>query len=92
MRVTYECAVLASYSNEEFLRAVAHEADLNPLMIPQPHYLRPWHALAGSRKCFRISPFLNAACVHGQNAMSTWLKSRDIMLQVAASRSGGRAG
>ena len=42
--ITYECAGPRVYSYEEFLRAVAHEADLKPILIPIP--FAAWHALA----------------------------------------------
>jgi uncharacterized protein YbjT (DUF2867 family) len=42
--ITYECAGPRVYSYEEFLRAVAHEADLKPTLIPIP--FAAWHALA----------------------------------------------
>ena len=43
------------YSYEEFLRAVAHQAGLAPLLIPIP--LAVWHALAGASEMFP-SPLL----------------------------------
>ena len=43
------------YSYEEFLRAVAHQAGLAPLLIPIP--LTVWHALAGASEMFP-SPLL----------------------------------
>jgi len=42
--ITYECAGPRVYSYEEFLRAVAHEADFKPILIPIP--FAAWHALA----------------------------------------------
>jgi uncharacterized protein YbjT (DUF2867 family) len=42
--VTYECGGPRVYSYEEFLRAVAHEAGLKPMLIPIP--FAAWHALA----------------------------------------------
>ncbi len=42
--VTYECGGPRIYSYEEFLRAVAHEAGLKPMLIPIP--FAAWHALA----------------------------------------------
>ena len=42
--ITYECAGPRVYSYEEFLRAVAHEAGLKPILIPIP--FAAWHALA----------------------------------------------
>src|ERR1700730_3343832 len=41
--ITYECGGPRVYSYEEFLRAVAHEAGLNPILIPIP--FAAWHAL-----------------------------------------------
>src|SRR5882672_3500102 len=43
------------YSYEEFLRSVAHQAGLAPLLIPIP--LAVWHALAGASEMFP-SPLL----------------------------------
>jgi NADH dehydrogenase len=42
--ITYECGGPRVYSYEEFLRAVAHEAGLRPMLIPIP--FAAWHALA----------------------------------------------
>lgn len=42
--ITYECAGSRVYSYEEFLRTVAHEADLKPMLISIP--FAAWHALA----------------------------------------------
>src|SRR5712675_1010919 len=42
--ITYECRGPRVYSYEEFLRAVAHEASLKPMLIPIP--FAAWHALA----------------------------------------------
>ena len=42
--ITYECGGPRVYSYKEFLRAVAHEAGLRPLLIPLP--FGAWHALA----------------------------------------------
>src|SRR5215470_14875252 len=41
---TYECGGPHVYSYEEFLRAVAHEAGLKPVLIPVP--FAAWHVLA----------------------------------------------
>jgi uncharacterized protein YbjT (DUF2867 family) len=41
--ITYECGGPRVYSYEEFLRAVAHEASLKPVLIPIP--FAAWHAL-----------------------------------------------
>ena len=42
--MTYECGGPRVYSYKEFLRTVAHEAGLRPLLIPLP--FGAWHALA----------------------------------------------
>jgi NADH dehydrogenase len=42
--ITYECGGPHVYSYEEFLRAVAHEAGLKPILIPIP--FAAWHVLA----------------------------------------------
>src|SRR6202165_2003886 len=42
--ITYECGGPRVYSYEEFLRAVAHEAGLKPMLIPIP--FAAWHAPA----------------------------------------------
>ena len=42
--IMYECSGPRVYSYKEFLRAVAHEAGLRPLLIPLP--FGAWHALA----------------------------------------------
>src|SRR5712672_1819440 len=42
--ITYECGGPRVYSYEEFIRAVAHEAGLKPILIPIP--FAAWHALA----------------------------------------------
>ena len=42
--ITYECGGPRVYSYENFLRAVAHEAGLKPILIPIP--FGAWHALA----------------------------------------------
>jgi NADH dehydrogenase len=42
--ITYECCGPHVYSYEEFLRAVAHEADLKPILIPTP--FAAWYVLA----------------------------------------------
>jgi len=41
--ITYECGGPRVYSYEEFLRAVAHEAGLKPILIPTP--FSAWRAL-----------------------------------------------
>jgi NADH dehydrogenase len=52
--VTYECGRPRVYSNEEFLRAVAHEAGLKPMLIPIP--FAAWHALAWISETLPSSP------------------------------------
>ena len=42
--ITFECGGLRVYSYEKFLRAVAHEANLKPTLIPVP--FAAWHGLA----------------------------------------------
>ena len=42
--ITFECGGPRVYSYEEFLRAVAHKAGLQPILIPIP--FAAWHALA----------------------------------------------
>jgi uncharacterized protein YbjT (DUF2867 family) len=42
--ITYECGGPRVYSYKEFLRAVAHEAGLKPILVPFP--FAAWHALA----------------------------------------------
>jgi uncharacterized protein YbjT (DUF2867 family) len=42
--ITYECGGPRVYSYEEFLRTVAREADLKPILIPIP--FAAWHILA----------------------------------------------
>jgi NADH dehydrogenase len=42
--ITYECCGPHVYSYEEFLRTVAHEAGLKPILIPTP--FAAWHVLA----------------------------------------------
>jgi NADH dehydrogenase len=42
--ITYECGGPHVYSYEEFLRTVAHEAGLKPILIPIP--FAAWHVLA----------------------------------------------
>src|SRR5262252_3543778 len=42
--ITYECGGPRVYSYENFLRAVAHEAGLKPVLVPIP--FAAWHALA----------------------------------------------
>jgi uncharacterized protein YbjT (DUF2867 family) len=54
--ITYECGGPRVYSYEEFLRAVAHEAVLKPMLIPIP--FAAWHALAWISECSRVRPSL----------------------------------
>jgi NADH dehydrogenase len=42
--ITFECGGPRVYSYEELLRAVAHEAQLKPILIPMP--FAAWHVLA----------------------------------------------
>ena len=42
--ITFECGGPHVYSYEELLRAVAHEADIQPILIPIP--FAAWDALA----------------------------------------------
>jgi uncharacterized protein YbjT (DUF2867 family) len=53
--ITYECGGPRVYSYEEFLRAVAHEAGLRPLLVPLP--FGAWHALAWASKMLPSPPF-----------------------------------
>jgi uncharacterized protein YbjT (DUF2867 family) len=48
--ITFECGGPHVYSYEELLRALAHKADIQPILIPIP--FAAWHALA------RIAEFL----------------------------------
>ena len=52
--VTYECGGPRVYSYKEFLRAVAHEAGLRPILIPLP--FGAWHALAWAAEMFPNPP------------------------------------
>ena len=52
--ITYECGGPRVYSYEEFLRAVAHEAGLRPLLVPLP--FGAWHALAWASKMLPSPP------------------------------------
>jgi uncharacterized protein YbjT (DUF2867 family) len=52
---TFEFGGPRIYSYEEFLRSVAHQAGLTPLLVPIP--LAVWHALAGASEMFP-SPLL----------------------------------
>jgi uncharacterized protein YbjT (DUF2867 family) len=52
--ITYECGGPHVYSYEEFLRAVAHEAGLKPILIPIP--FAAWHVLAWFSEMFPSVP------------------------------------
>ena len=52
--ITYECGGPRVYSYKEFLRAVAHEAGLRPLLIPLP--FGAWHALAWAAEMLPSPP------------------------------------
>ena len=52
--ITYECGGPRVYSYKEFLRAVAHEAGLRPLLIPLP--FGAWHALAWASEMLPSPP------------------------------------
>jgi len=51
---TYECGGPRVYSYEEFLRAVAHEAGVKPLLIPVP--FSAWHLLAWASEMLPSPP------------------------------------
>jgi NADH dehydrogenase len=52
--ITYECAGPRVYSYEEFLRAVAHEANLEPILVELP--FAAWHVLASISKMLPNPP------------------------------------
>ena len=52
--ITYECGGPRVYSYEEFLRAVAHEAGLRPILVPIP--FAAWHALTRISAMLPSSP------------------------------------
>jgi uncharacterized protein YbjT (DUF2867 family) len=52
--MTYECGGPRVYSYEEFLRAVAHEAGVKPLLIPVP--FSAWHLLAWASEMLPSPP------------------------------------
>jgi uncharacterized protein YbjT (DUF2867 family) len=52
--MTYECAGPRVYSYEEFLRAVAQEADVKPILIPVP--FSAWHLLAWASEMLPSPP------------------------------------
>jgi NADH dehydrogenase len=52
--ITYEFCGPHVYSYEEFLRAVAHEADLKPILIPVP--FAAWHVLAWMSEMLPSTP------------------------------------
>ena len=53
-QITFEFGGPRVYSYEQFLRAVAHEAGLKPILIPIP--FAAWHALAWTSKMLLSSP------------------------------------
>jgi uncharacterized protein YbjT (DUF2867 family) len=52
--ITYECGGPRVYSYEGFLRAVAHEAGLKPMLIPIP--FAAWYTLAGISEMLPTPP------------------------------------
>ncbi|WP_192247154.1 complex I NDUFA9 subunit family protein [Mesorhizobium silamurunense] len=52
--ITYECGGPRVYSYEEFLRAVAHQAGLRPILVPVP--FAAWHALAWAAEMLASPP------------------------------------
>lgn len=52
--ITYECGGPRIYSYKEFLRAVAHQAGLRPILIPVP--FAAWHALAWAMEMLPSPP------------------------------------
>ena len=52
--ITYECGGPRVYSYKEFLRAVAHEAGLRPILFPLP--FGAWHALAWTSEMLPSPP------------------------------------
>jgi uncharacterized protein YbjT (DUF2867 family) len=52
--ITYECGGPRVYSYKEFLRAVAHQAGLRPILIPVP--FAAWHALAWAMEMLASPP------------------------------------
>jgi uncharacterized protein YbjT (DUF2867 family) len=52
--MTFECGGPRVYSYEELLRAVAHEASLEPMLIPIP--FAAWHVLAWFAEMLRSPP------------------------------------
>ncbi|WP_192183192.1 complex I NDUFA9 subunit family protein [Mesorhizobium amorphae] len=52
--ITYECGGPRVYSYKEFLRAVAHQAGLRPILIPVP--FAAWHALAWAAEMLASPP------------------------------------
>ena len=52
--MTYECGGPRVYSYEEFLRAVAHEAGVKPILIPVPFFA--WHLLAWASEMLPSPP------------------------------------
>ncbi|UVK54533.1 complex I NDUFA9 subunit family protein [Mesorhizobium sp. AR02] len=52
--ITYEFGGPRIYSYKEFLRAVAHQADLRPILVPVP--FAAWHALAWAAEMLASPP------------------------------------
>ena len=52
--ITYEFGGPRIYSYEEFLRAVAHQAGLRPILVPVP--FAAWHALAWAAEMLASPP------------------------------------
>ncbi|MGX5805527.1 complex I NDUFA9 subunit family protein [Bradyrhizobium sp. Arg314] len=52
--ITYECGGPCIYTYEEFLRAVAHQAGLKPILVPVP--FAAWHALAWGAEMLASPP------------------------------------
>jgi uncharacterized protein YbjT (DUF2867 family) len=52
--ITYECGGPRVYSYEEFLRDLAHEADLKPILFPLP--FAEWHVLAWASEMLPSPP------------------------------------
>ncbi|MFK0692737.1 hypothetical protein ACFX5Q_31970 [Mesorhizobium sp. IMUNJ 23033] len=51
---TYECGGPRVYSYREFLRVVAHQAGLRPILVPMP--FATWHALAWAAEILASPP------------------------------------
>jgi NADH dehydrogenase len=52
--ITYECSGPRTYTYKEFLRTIAREADLRPILIPVPFVA--WHALGWISEMFPRPP------------------------------------